>query len=79
MLGVCLLMASLQAQRPYPGAERYGPPKPYHPANHYEVEESDKHDTDEYPCALVVPGLPGKSAAVDRYHYAKSVPSDLIS
>lgn len=60
-------MTGLQAQRPYPGADRYGPPKPY--PQHYEPEYEpvEYAEPEESPCALVVPGLPGKSAAVDRY------------
>lgn len=62
-----LMLTGLQAQR-YPQSERYDRPKPYHPY----PEEAAEHETaEDYPCALVVPGLPGKSAAVDRYHYAK--------
>lgn len=64
----CLLMVAvgLHAQR-YPLPEPYDRP-PYRPYDEVEQHEETGRD---YPCALVVPGLPGKSAAVDRPHYAK--------
>lgn len=70
LLGVWLF-AGLQAQRPYP--DRYGPPPPHH---HYppHLHPHEPYEVDEYPaCALVVPGLPGKSALMDRYHHPKWV------
>lgn len=40
--------------------------KPSRPSRPYEAEESYEPS----PCALIIPGL-GKSAAVDRFNYAK--------
>lgn len=67
-LVVCLAgVVRPQYPRPPPphADHRYGPPPP--PPHHHHPYHGQEEEHHEAQCALVVPGLPGKSAAGDRY------------
>ncbi|KZS09370.1 Chorion peroxidase [Daphnia magna] len=76
-LVVCLAgVVRPQYPRPPPphADHRYGPPPP--PPHHHHPYHGQEEEHHEAQCALVVPGLPGKSAAGDRYANLKYVPDE---